>query len=191
MLVYTDGACKNNGRSDAEAGWAFIFAPGNETNPNFGHVEARLELKGPTGIEYIQTSNRAELRAVCAALETRSWPGEGWERIVIATDSDYVVAGITSHIRKWVNNGWLNAQRKPVANRDLWERLLERIREFSELGLSLWRDEPRRRGKGFHVQFWQIPRQSNSRADALAKDAANMDEGEDSYPQHLSLLALG
>lgn len=158
MPMYTDGACTNNGRSNAEAGWAFIFAPRDQTRPNFGNVEARLELKGPKGIEYTQTSNRAELRAVCAALETRSWPGEGWERIVIATDSDYVVSGITSHIRKWVHNGWLNAQRKPVANRDLWERLLERIREFSEIELSLWRDEPRRRGKGFHVQFRQIPR---------------------------------
>ena len=70
-----------------------------------------------------------------AALEFRFWPGEGWERLVITTDSVYVVKGVTEWIRRWTRNGWRTSDRKPVANRDLWECLLERIRELSEVDL--------------------------------------------------------
>ncbi|KAK0730255.1 hypothetical protein B0H67DRAFT_452205, partial [Lasiosphaeris hirsuta] len=47
------------------------------------------------------TNNHAELRAAIAALEFRCWWGEGWERIVIATDSKYVADGATAWLLSW------------------------------------------------------------------------------------------
>lgn len=65
LLIYTDGACLDNGHANARAGCGFVFssAPGPSSYCNF-----RLEKQGPTGEVYQPTSNRAELRAVIAAL---------------------------------------------------------------------------------------------------------------------------
>ncbi|KAK4230170.1 putative rnase h domain protein [Podospora fimiseda] len=153
MLMFTDGSCLANGMADPRAGWAFIFRTGSK-----GMVSGVLEQKGPDGELHIATSNRAELRAVIAALEFRSWWGEGWERIVIATDSEYVVNGATSWLRAWAARGWRTLGGSPVKNRDLWERLSERMRMCAE--------------GGSEVSFWRIPRGWNSDADQAAKKAA-------------------
>jgi ribonuclease HI len=155
-LLYADGACLENGAQDARGGYAFVFQPENPTQP-VGHnfVSHPLEQKGPTGLATPHTSNRAELRAVLAALRFRAWQGEGWERLVIATDSAYVVNGLTEYMETWLSRGWLNSRGRPVANRDLWEALLERIREFDMYKLDL--------------AFWQIPRGLNGAADSAAK----------------------
>lgn len=83
MLLFTDGACLDNGATDRDprGGWAFIFRDGAE-----GVVKGVLEQKGPDNQPHIPARNRAELRAVIAALEFRVWWGESWERIVIASD---------------------------------------------------------------------------------------------------------
>ena len=184
MLIYTDGACSNNGRSDPRGGWAFVMSPQNPVRPKEGIVSGRLENKRRAEV---QTSNRAELRAVCAALGYCHWPAEGWKRLVIATDSNYVVDGITQHIRKWAVNGWRNSRGQPVANRDLWKQLLNRIRELHESGSFIVRDFPRgRRVTSFDVEFWHISRKINRKADASAKAAAKCADQE----EYLQLLYI-
>jgi ribonuclease HI len=153
MLMFTDGSCLANGTADARGGWAFIFRPGDE-----GVVSGALEQKGPDNELHAATSNRAELRAAIAALEFRVWWGEGWERIVIATDSEYVVYGATAWLRSWAARGWRTSGGSPVQNRDLWEKLSERMGMCAEGGCEL--------------SFWRVPRAWNTEADQAAKAAA-------------------
>ncbi|PVI05459.1 ribonuclease H-like protein [Periconia macrospinosa] len=139
-LIFTDGACLDNGRAYAHAGWG------------------RLEIQGPFGDEGAQTSNRAELRAVIAALNFRHWPGEGFKSLVFATDSEYVAEGATEWVKKWLINGWRTSFGAPVKNQDLWEALLGEVERMKEEGLK--------------VQFWRIGREFNTEADLLAKEGA-------------------
>jgi ribonuclease HI len=167
ILIYTDGACLNNGQPNPTAGCAFVFhppqaLPSKPQQAVVGTIAFRLENHGPTGTPQPQTSNRAELRAVIAALQFRVWVGEGWKRLVIATDSEYVVNGATKWARDWERKGWVTAKKEPVKNRDLWELLLREVRKHAEMGLA--------------VLFWRIPRELNRDADEAAKKAAASDE---------------
>ncbi|KAH9990073.1 ribonuclease H-like protein [Xylariaceae sp. FL0662B] len=159
VLVFTDGACLNNGKLDPRAGWAFVHGPGLRGDPDT--ASGRLESKGPYGDESIQSSNRAELRAVIAALRFRHWPGEGFNSMTIATDSEYVVEGSTKWARTWIRNDWMTRGRAHVKNRDLWEMLLGEVEKCNDKGLS--------------IRFWRIPRGWNEVADAAAKQAASDD----------------
>ena len=164
-IIFTDGACANNGRDDAKAGCAFFH--GYRASDNKELVcDFPLEKNGPTGLLGRQTSNRAELRAVIGALKFRVWPGEGFHTIVIATDSELVVEGATTWVKTWKQNGWRTCNGTPVVNRDLWELLLTTI-----LDLAKWSGT---------VKFWRIPRALNTVADGAAKMACNM-ETPDSY----------
>jgi ribonuclease HI len=73
------------------------------------------------GGEADTTNNRMELLAAISALEALSRPSE----IIVVTDSAYVKNGVTGWIFGWKKNGWKTADRKPVKNVDLWQRLDE------------------------------------------------------------------
>ncbi|KAJ5888353.1 hypothetical protein N7495_008394 [Penicillium taxi] len=160
VLVYTDGACSNNGQPEknAQGGWAVVYGPCHDTTSLT--VSGRLETAGPTGAKYVATSNRAELRAVIAALRLADWRAEGFTSIVIATDSAYVTDGATNWAKSWVQNSWRNSSGEPVMNRDLWELLLGEVEILDE--------------KGLRVEIWKIPRDLNAEADAAAKKASNL-----------------
>ena len=101
--IYTDGACRGN---PGPGGWAAILSSG-------GHER---EL---SGAEASTTNNRMELLAVInalAALKRRV-------RARVYTDSQYVRLGMTEWLAGWKARGWRTADRKPVKNQDLWERL--------------------------------------------------------------------
>ena len=101
--VYTDGACLGN---PGPGGWGvLILADGEERELNGGEPET--------------TNNRMEMLAAIRALEATA----GEAAITLVTDSQYVKNGITSWIKGWKKNGWKNAAKKPVKNRDLWEQL--------------------------------------------------------------------
>ena len=103
--IYTDGACRGN---PGPGGWAaFLTFAGRE--------------KELAGAEALTTNNRMELTAVIRALESLKRP----VRVRVYTDSEYVRRGITEWVRAWKARGWLTADRKPVKNQDLWERLDE------------------------------------------------------------------
>jgi ribonuclease HI len=91
MLIYSDGACLNNGQSNPRADYAFVFRdPGlNGVGESVtGSVSFGLENEGSSGLAGSQTSNRAERRAVIAALQYRVWYGMEEKGLVIATDSE-------------------------------------------------------------------------------------------------------
>ena len=156
MLIYVDGSCLDQNSSEhidnRRAGCAWVYKPEAISESH------RLELKGPTGEEQPQTSNRAELRAALGALTYRRWFGEGWERVVIATGSEYVALGITQRIETWAARGWRTGSRSADKNKDLWKALRDKINELGE--------------NGTEVVFWRIPREQNTIADQAAKNAA-------------------
>jgi ribonuclease HI len=101
--IYTDGACRGN---PGPGGWAAFLKSG----------EAEKEL---AGAEAQTTNNRMELTAVIRALEALKRPVQAR----VFTDSEYVRRGITEWVAGWKARGWRTADRKPVKNQDLWERL--------------------------------------------------------------------
>jgi ribonuclease HI len=103
VVVHTDGGAKGN---PGPGGWGAIL----EWN---GH---RRELKGA---EAHTTNNRMELMAAIMALETLKRTCE----VDVHTDSQYVQKGISEWISGWKRNGWKTADKKPVKNADLWQRL--------------------------------------------------------------------
>jgi ribonuclease HI len=123
-----------------------------------GTASFRLESRGPTGEAVTQISNRADLRAVIGAIGFRMWHNEGCQRLVIATDSSYVVDGATEWIKRWQQNGWQTSTRKRVKNQDLWQELIKHLERWSEAGVA--------------VLFWLIPRELHTVADRFAKEAA-------------------
>ena len=105
ITIYTDGACKGN---PGPGGWGAWLRSG----------EHERELWGGAAQT---TNNRMELTAVIEALATLKRRSQ----VVVYTDSEYVKNGITSWIHNWKARGWKTADRKPVKNIDLWQRLDE------------------------------------------------------------------
>ncbi|KAK0743502.1 ribonuclease H-like domain-containing protein [Schizothecium vesticola] len=170
-LIRTDGACLDNGRENPKAGWAFWHGFG--PSGNLLVASGRLEKKGPFGDDAPQTSNRAELRAVIAALRFRYWPGEGFRTLVVATDSEYVVEGSTNWAKRWVENGWVTRAGNAVQNRDLWEALLGEVERYQEEGMA--------------IEFWRVSRDWNTVADAAAKGAAAEAEAPNAWAEVMGI----
>lgn len=108
LVIYTDGACSGN---PGPGGWAWAVSPeGTEHD---------------TGGEAHTTNQRMEILAAFEAVRRfRDDP----RRIVIVSDSTYVVKCFTDGWWKgWLQRGWKNSQRQPVANRDLWEPFLDLV----------------------------------------------------------------
>ena len=103
VRIHTDGACSGN---PGPGGWGAILAWNDHER----------ELKGG---EPHTTNNRMELTAAIAALDALKRPCT----VDLFTDSQYLRSGITTWITTWKRNGWRTAERKPVKNVDLWQRL--------------------------------------------------------------------
>jgi ribonuclease HI len=101
--AFTDGACLGN---PGPGGWAAL-------------LRARDSERMLAGGEADTTNNRMELMAAIGALEALTRPCQ----VVLTTDSRYVMQGIEQWVPKWRANGWRTADKKPVKNQDLWERL--------------------------------------------------------------------
>mgnify|MGYP001806263179 CR=1 FL=1 len=101
--IFTDGACSGN---PGPGGWGVIL--------RFRGVEKEM-----CGGENPTTNNRMEMLAAIKALETLTRPCD----VVLCTDSQYVMKGITEWLRGWKARGWKTADKKPVKNDDLWQRL--------------------------------------------------------------------
>jgi ribonuclease HI len=103
VVVYTDGACKGN---PGPGGWGALLRWGDRETELFGG-------------ELLTTNNRMELTAVIEALTAL----EGRSNVALYTDSAYVKNGITTWIHDWKQRGWRTADKKPVKNVELWQRL--------------------------------------------------------------------
>ena len=103
VLIYTDGACSGN---PGPGGWAWVQLVGDSQ-------------KEASGADPSTTNQRMELEAAADGLESLTEPSV----VRLISDSKYVVQGLTEWMDNWIQNGWRNASRKPVANQDLWQRL--------------------------------------------------------------------
>ena len=108
LFAWTDGACSGN---PGPGGWGVLMRALDGAN-----VVKQRELQGG---EAATTNNRMELMAAISALEALTRPST----IVIVTDSNYVKNGVTQWIHGWKRNGWRTADKKPVKNVELWQRL--------------------------------------------------------------------
>lgn len=108
LYAWTDGACSGN---PGPGGWGVLMRALDGAT-----VVKERELQGG---EAQTTNNRMELMAAISALEALTRPS----KIVIVTDSNYVKNGVTQWIHGWKRNGWKTADKKPVRNVDLWQRL--------------------------------------------------------------------
>ncbi len=102
--IYTDGACSGN---PGPGGWGALLRSGSQDKEICGGESAGT------------TNNRMELMAAIQALESLTRPAT----VRLHTDSAYLRNGITSWLANWKRNGWRTADKKPVKNADLWQRL--------------------------------------------------------------------
>ncbi|MBT0725319.1 ribonuclease HI [Rosenbergiella sp. S61] len=136
--VFTDGSCLGN---PGPGGYAAILRYGQHTK------------EFSEGYQ-LTTNNRMELLAAIIALEALSQPCE----VTLTTDSQYVRQGITQWIHNWKKRGWKTADKKPVKNVDLWQRLDRALKDHTIHWMWV-------KGHAGHPE--------NERCDELARQAAN------------------
>jgi len=105
--IWTDGACKGN---PGPGGWGVLLRAGQH--------EKTLH-----GSEACTTNNRMELVAVIEGLRALRRPC----CVIIHTDSQYVMKGMTEWLSNWKQRSWLTADKKPVKNADLWQALEKEV----------------------------------------------------------------
>lgn len=109
IVIYTDGACSGN---PGPGGWGAVLIYGTH----------KLEL---SGFEPRTTNNRMELTAPIQALSRLKEPCS----VKLYSDSSYLVNAFRLNwLEKWENHDWIRSNKKPVENRDLWEKLIELTR---------------------------------------------------------------
>ncbi|HAC33719.1 MAG TPA: ribonuclease HI [Gammaproteobacteria bacterium] len=101
--IFSDGACRGN---PGPGGWGALLRSGEHEKELYG---GELET----------TNNRMEMTAVIRAVEQVKRPS----RLIITTDSRYVLQGVEEWLAGWKKRGWRTAGRKPVKNVDLWQQL--------------------------------------------------------------------
>ena len=101
--IFTDGACSGN---PGPGGWGALL--------RYGDMEKEL-----SGGEPSTTNNRMEMMAAIVALEALTKP----THVKLYTDSQYVQKGATEWLPQWIKRDWKTADRQPVKNADLWQRL--------------------------------------------------------------------
>lgn len=105
--LYTDGGSHGNPGPGA---WAYVLdGPGGQREEAAAYRHT--------------TNNRMELMAVIRGLSAIRGISDSDALVELYTDSQYVKKGLTEWMAGWIRNGWMTAGRKPVKNRDLWEKL--------------------------------------------------------------------
>ena len=158
IVVAVDGACRNNGTSDAKGAYGVFWG---RNSPNNRSVLIRCGL---------MTSQKAELRACVEALvmvrdmKNHMMAGgtlleqvgsDGFPHVIIKTDSGYLVDGMTEHRKRWMANGYKNARGDPVVNGEWFIRLNQETQMLEDLGI--------------HTYFWKVPASFNKDAGKLAR----------------------
>ncbi|CAH1983698.1 unnamed protein product [Acanthoscelides obtectus] len=143
VVVYTDGACENNGRANAKAGIGVWFGdshPLNISEPVVGRP----------------TNNTAEIRACLAALEVLH--RYRIKKVSLHTDSMFIINSMTLWIHNWKANGWKTSKGDAVKNKTDFMKLDEIIKRFDDL-------------RWVHVKGHHGVR-GNEEADKLARNGA-------------------
>ena len=116
ITIYTDGACKNNGKKNAIAGIGVY-------SENVYNISEKIEGR--------QTNQRAELYAILKALELTKI--DDYSTVYIYTDSLYSINCITKWIYGWINNGWLDKKKKPVKNKNIIQPIYNIYKKYSNI----------------------------------------------------------
>ncbi|PBK95494.1 ribonuclease H-like protein [Armillaria gallica] len=174
-LVFTDGACSNNGQPNATSGIGIAMGTAPDYRRSIS-IDDSIDRGKP------RTSQRAELLAAIRGLKRidevdmgfvdhvqhsdaahKTHPNflgirENLPKFVVVTDSRYVVDGMTRWLPEWKKNSWRTSQGVEPANVDLFDDLDNLVTQYEMMG--------------FQVGFWKIGREDNHEADSLAKQAA-------------------
>lgn len=132
--IYTDGACTRNGQEKGARAGIGVYWPGNSSNNISEPIEGR------------QTNQRAEIVAASRGIEQAR--SQGYRKVTVRTDSNYVKNAAESWIPNWERQGW----QKPIVNKQ----------EFQDLRNSM---------QGIEVKFVKVASSSNA-ADRLARNGA-------------------
>ncbi|KAE9396103.1 ribonuclease H-like protein, partial [Gymnopus androsaceus JB14] len=169
-VVFTDGACINNGRRGVEAFSGMGFAIGDDESQQYQLGIDDYVDDGP------RTNQRAELLAAIHGLEllgkisNKEYEEEMYNShpddiatLVLATDSEYIVKGITEWYHIWERQNWLTNKGFTPVNLDLFHRLQDCVKKLEQ--------------DNFCVVFFHVSHDYNTLADGLAKDAAESMRG--------------
>ena len=110
--IFTDGACRGN---PGPGGYGSIIRTKHQENEISGSAENT-------------TNNIMELTAAVVALKQLKEPCE----VILTSDSQYLVKGMTEWIEGWVKKGWVTASKQPVKNKEIWEEL-ERLNKIHKI----------------------------------------------------------
>ncbi|MGE7840661.1 ribonuclease HI [Lysinibacillus sp. NPDC093712] len=139
IIIYTDGACSGNQNETNFGGWGVVLRQGKNTKELFGGVvnttNNKMELQG--AIEGLKALNQKDIP------------------VELYSDSNYVIQGISSWIHGWKKNGWKNASKKPVENKELWIELDKLRNTFND------------------IQFIKVKGHNGVELNELADDLAN------------------
>jgi ribonuclease HI len=133
--IFTDGACKGN---PGPGGWGVLIRLGEHEKSLYGG-------------ELLTTNNRMELMAAIMGLRALKRTA----KVVLTTDSEYVMKGIREWMPNWKKRGWKTASRQPVKNADLWQLLDEQVNQHE-------------------VEWRWVKGHSGHRENEIADDLANM-----------------
>lgn len=120
IKLFTDGACKSNGKRGAQGSYAYYFPDHPEWSGAFRIAEGEQ-----------QTNNRGELRAIHAGVQKALEMTGGSGELCIYTDSTYSRDCLTKWIPGWLKNQWKTAEGKDVSHRDLIEETVMLLTKFT------------------------------------------------------------
>jgi len=161
LIIAIHGACSTSGTEKKRTGVGVWFGVQSPTSGSKHNVSRATDET---------TKEAAEIRAALVALESYSaLKKDGLRKIndktiILKTDSAHLVDGITKNIERWKARGWQSTTKKPVANKELWEKLEERV-----MNKTL---------HGTRVLFWKVPKGWNRQARVLAEAALLDDSSE-------------
>lgn len=115
--IYTDGGSRGNGNKDCVSAWAYII------------IKEQQHQKNAKAC-YGATNNQMEMTAIIEALKAIS---DKTKPIRLYSDSAYCINGITSWIKNWKKNGWKNASKKPVENKELWIEMDQLVSQCKDI----------------------------------------------------------
>lgn len=155
-IIFTDGACANNGQPGAKSGVGLAYGNGEGS-------QLSKPITDMVDIFPLRSNQRAELLAAKLGVEFLSKaytkdPTDKAAAWIVATDSEYVVKGMTEWLPKWESNNWRTSNGTKPANLDLFLALDDLVTTQEANNLT--------------IGFWHIPREHNKLADRLAKAAA-------------------
>ena len=119
LEIYTDGSLKKMGQRSTFGGWAFYA------------LRDGVDFYHRSGSVGMTTNQRMELTAILEALKYAQTARKIGERVIIYSDSAYAVNCYNQEwYVNWRVNGWMNANKKPVANQDLWQEIVPYFDNF-------------------------------------------------------------